>query len=125
MNCPDGYEEYTGTCYKCGGSAFDYRQSGPHMSVYCMWCGSFIQHVGKIDPKKKLAEWKKQIKERDGYTCQRCGAFVNTTQCDAHHKMPVWFMPELQFDPDNGITLCKKCHHALHGAGGTIKEKEN
>jgi hypothetical protein len=49
----------------------------------------------------------------------------NSNTVQAHHKMPVWFMPELQFDIDNGITLCKKCHRQLHGASGTIKESED
>ena len=125
IECPEGYEEFNGQCPACGGhTMFDYRFSGPHVSVYCLWCGSFIQHVPKMDSKRKLSLWKKQVKERDSYICQKCGELLNTTQLDAHHKMPVWFMPDLQFDINNGITLCKKCHHALHGAGGTIKEKE-
>ncbi len=125
MICPEGYEEYEGRCPKCGEDGlFDYRKAGPHIAVYCMWCGAFVQHVPKIDPKKRLSKWKKRIKERDKYTCQRCGLVANSTQLDAHHKIPVWFMPDLQYDMDNGITLCKVCHHALHGAAGTIKEKE-
>lgn len=125
MICPEGYEEYEGKCPKCGEDGlFDYRKAGPHIAVYCMWCGAFVQHVPKIDPKKRLSKWKKRIKERDKYTCQRCGLVANSTQLDAHHKIPVWFMPDLQYDMDNGITLCKVCHHALHGAAGTIKEKE-
>lgn len=125
LYCPEGYEEYEGKCKKCGGDAlFDYRENGPHMAVYCTWCGVFIQFAPKIDPKKRLAAWKKRVKQRDNYTCQRCGLFANTTQLDAHHKLPAWFMPDLEFELSNGITLCKSCHHALHGAAGTIKEKE-
>jgi len=120
IQCPDGYIPYEGECPRCGSRFVDYRVKGPHMAVYCVSCDSFIQFI----PKVNTADWKKKIKERDQYTCQRCGAVLNTTKLDAHHKMPVWFMPELQFDLDNGITLCKKCHHALHGAGGTINKEE-
>ena len=89
-----------------------------------MNCGGFIKFVTKADSKKKMSAWKKAIKERDSYTCQRCGKLLDSTKLDAHHKMPVWFMDQLKFDIDNGITLCKACHHALHGAGGTINESK-
>ena len=125
IKVPDGYLACDIPCPKCGSDwAFDYRKRGTQMAAYCVSCGNYVKFVAKEDSKKQLSEWKKKVKERDGYTCQRCGELLNTTKLDSHHKMPVWFMPELRYDLDNGITLCKKCHHALHGAGGSIKEME-
>lgn len=125
LKCPSGYMPCDIKCPYCDSDwAFDYRQKGVQMAAYCVYCGRFVKFVPKVDSKKQLSAWKKKVKERDEYTCQRCGELLNTTQLDAHHKMPVWFMPNLEYDIDNGITLCKKCHHALHGAGGTIKSKE-
>lgn len=121
MECPEGYVEYDGKCQHCGSSFFDYRQNGPHMSVYCVNCGRHITFV----PKFNLAEWKKAVKERDMFICQRCKMAGNSIQMQAHHKMPVWFMPELQYDLDNGITLCRRCHKQLHGVSGTIKKEDN
>lgn len=126
IDCPDSYVPYEAECPHCGAyGLYDYRYKGQHVAVYCVMCVRFIKHIPKQNSPKQAAEWRKQVKERDGYVCQKCGRVLNTTQLDAHHKMPVWFMKSLEFDLDNGITLCKKCHHALHGAGGTIKETED
>lgn len=121
FSAPDGYENYEGYCPKCGGASFAYRENGPHMEVKCLSCGNHVTYVSKI----KLPQWKKLVKQRDGFICQRCKIAGNSNTVQAHHKMPVWFMPELQFDVDNGITLCKQCHKQLHGASGTIKESED
>lgn len=118
LECPTDYESCTILCRNCGSDFYDYRIKGPHMAVYCANCGSFITFV----PKKDVDFWKRKIKERDKYICQRCGAALSSRYLEAHHKMPVWFMPELKTDLNNGITLCKKCHKQLHGVDGTIKD---
>jgi 5-methylcytosine-specific restriction endonuclease McrA len=57
-------------------------------------------------------EWRQAVLERDGYTCQRCGA--QTERLHAHHKQ-VWnAAPELRFDVSNGETLCPTCHSRTH-----------
>jgi predicted RNA-binding Zn-ribbon protein involved in translation (DUF1610 family) len=43
--------------------------------------------------------WARQIKKRDRYTCQRCGAHGPGVKLDAHHTTPT-----------TGITLCNSCH---------------
>ena len=52
--------------------------------------------------------WRKAIIKRDKYTCQKCGK----TDCylEAHHDDCWADNPELRYDIDNGITLCKECH---------------
>ena len=115
---PEGYEEYDGVCPRCRSTFFDYRRNGPHMEVRCASCGSHVTFIHKIN----LDEWKRKVKQRDQFICQRCKMAGTSNQVQAHHKMPVWFMPELQLNLDNGITLCKRCHKQLHGASGTIKE---
>lgn len=117
---PEGYEECNIPCPKCGSHFFDYQLSGIHMKVKCASCRSFVKFV----PKKDLNTWKKKVKERDNYTCQKCGAALDPRRADAHHLLPQWFMPERAFDENNGITLCKKCHKQLHGVGGTIKDND-
>ena len=121
FEAPDGYKDYEGKCPNCGSTLFSYREKGPHMQVRCLSCGGHVTFI----PKENITTWKKNVKQRDKFICQRCKMAGNSNTVQAHHKMPVWFMPELQFDVNNGITLCKKCHRQLHGASGTIKESED
>ena len=63
----------------------------------------------------RLPKWAKLVKERDGYTCQKCGS---KESLQAHHVHPVATHPELSEDVDNGLTLCKKCHSEAHNREG-------
>ena len=70
---------------------------------------------GGITPKNKLLrrskefiEWRKQVFERDNYTCQECGKRGSELHPD--HIKPFAYFPELRFDVNNGRTLCKPCH---------------
>lgn len=67
------------------------------------------------DKHKKLAlkQWGIKIKERDEYTCQLCGE-NNRSILEAHHMKHRSKFPELQFDFNNGITLCLSCHALQH-----------
>lgn len=59
---------------------------------------------------KNLANWAEEVKERDG-KCLHCGT---DQDLHAHHKKPKSTHPELALDPDNGMTLCYRCHKAEH-----------
>jgi len=104
-------------CEWCGGNDFSYETVGPHVKAYCNTCGhsSFVKQIND-------AEWRRFVKERAGYRCERCGKIVKGNGAHAHHKIPQWFMPSLALDPDNGICLCTECHKQVHGGCGTIKE---
>jgi hypothetical protein len=52
--------------------------------------------------------WRKQVFERDNYTCQRCNK--KGSQLQADHIKPFCNFKELRFDINNGRTLCKSCH---------------
>lgn len=53
-------------------------------------------------------QWRKAVYKRDDYTCQHCK--VKGGRLEAHHVKSFATHPELRFDVDNGITLCKSCH---------------
>jgi len=50
--------------------------------------------------------------ERDNWTCQDCGS--KGGKLEVHHIKPWGPFPDLRHDPDNGITLCRRCHLLRH-----------
>lgn len=88
-------------------------------------CSFYIPKSQKKKEKKEidrlltLKRWKKkreQILKRDGRLCQRCfykyGLFT-TTQLQVHHIKPRSKYPELIYEDDNLICLCKTCNVQL------------
>ena len=55
--------------------------------------------------------WRHSVFSRDEYTCQICGS---RGDIQAHHIKRWANHPELRYDINNGVTLCKKCHKELH-----------
>ncbi len=55
--------------------------------------------------------WRKLVVDKDGWKCVLCG---KKTSLVAHHIQCYWEYPELRFDLDNGITLCRSCHTNVH-----------
>ena len=56
--------------------------------------------------------WRKAVYERDNYTYQECGARGGSL--NAHHIKSWAHHPELRFDVNNGVTLCRDCHSKEH-----------
>ena len=66
------------------------------------------------------------VMERDKFICQICGA--HTKDLAAHHLNGFHWDVENRFNPDNGITLCHKCHmdfHSKYGRHENTKEQFN
>src|SRR5574338_202039 len=55
------------------------------------------------------------IRMRDGYKCQVCGAPETGRRHDVHHKVPfrAFASAEEANRPDNLTTLCPSCHHKV------------
>ena len=62
-------------------------------------------------------QWKREVKKRDGNTCRQCGVTINL---HAHHIKPRSKYPELEWELDNGITLCGNHHAHLKGKEESI-----
>jgi transcription elongation factor Elf1 len=66
----------------------------------------------------RVKAWTQYIKMKDGFECQKCHSNKNL---QAHHCIPYSISPELAYDSNNGITLCKSCHSEFHNKYGRIK----
>lgn len=62
---------------------------------------------------RKYKYWRRYVFVRDGFTCKMCNKTGG--ELEAHHILPRRFFPELWDKTENGITLCKKCHHSIKG----------
>lgn len=88
-----------------------------------------------VDPRAfkrttKYKAFRREMYERDSYTCQHCGAKSgNGKRCDLEldHITPVWEAPDRIMDPSNVRTLCKPCHRktdTFGTKGAALKRKK-
>jgi 5-methylcytosine-specific restriction endonuclease McrA len=59
-------------------------------------------------------KWVNEVISRDKAICQHCGA--KDIELHAHHIKSYKDHPDLRFNVENGLTLCFKCHWAVHTA---------
>ena len=56
----------------------------------------------------KYKDWRKQVFERDKYTCQKCGKVG--CYLEPHHIKSWAKYLDLRYVVSNGITVCEECH---------------
>lgn len=64
--------------------------------------------------------WKFTVLARANGNCQHCGG---RRRLDCAHIKPRRKFPALEFDPDNGLALCRRCHTGFDHRVGTRKAK--
>ena len=79
------------------------------------WKGGITEGNQIIRNSFKYAIWRNEIYKRDRWTCRMCGKKCGK-DIIAHHLKLFSEFPELRFDVDNGITLCRSCHKKIHDA---------
>lgn len=82
---------------------------------YWLWKGEdYIDPVTRKRNQRKHRKWSKAVLSRDGFTCQDCK--VQKVKLHAHHLISLreCIDTNLEFQVDNGITLCVPCHGARH-----------
>jgi len=75
------------------------------------WKGG-IKNINNERNSIEYREWRSMVFGRDNFTCQSC--FKRGTYLEAHHIKSWKDYPELRFDINNGVTLCKECHREIH-----------
>ena len=101
---PDGKR-----CVICGGKLPKYKRKYCSDKCFNTWYGILgIRDWGKV---------REMVLKRDDYVCQDCGIkqdFANPDACiEVHHVKPIEYGGD-EFDPDNCVTLCHKCHVKRH-----------
>lgn len=95
---------------KCTRIARSKAQSGCNSHL---WKGGVSYEGKRIRKGVEWKMWRESVFERDKYTCQDCGAKSGKgcqVELHPHHIKQFALYPELRFDINNGITLCKECH---------------
>lgn len=66
---------------------------------------------------RQAKRWRYDVFLRDAFTCQDCGD-DRGGNLQAHHIKAWADYPDLRFDIENGITLCRSCHKKRHLTDG-------
>lgn len=77
------------------------------------WQGGKSKERSTLISRYEYKSWRSAVYKRDNFTCQHCGQYGR--DLIAHHIKSWADYPELRFDVDNGLTLCRACHDKLHG----------
>jgi transcription elongation factor Elf1 len=114
------------SCQNCG-TEFEFQKSqlsaykgaGKFCSRKCSYEGQVQQNKAtpskdRFDRTRRAADlaWQKAVRERDNYTCRRCGHYEKYIH--THHVATRAQRPDLKHDVDNGICLCNGCHSWVH-----------
>lgn len=76
------------------------------------WKGGITKENRALRNCARYKEWRKQVFERDNYTCQICKQ--KRKKLNAHHIEKFSINKLKRFDVNNGITLCEECHRRIH-----------
>lgn len=63
---------------------------------------------------QKFNKVKSKILMTRGNSCQMCGIPYSGESLQMHHVKPVTKFPELRYDPQNILVVCKECHKQIH-----------
>lgn len=76
------------------------------------WKGGITDENALQRGSEEYRIWRMNVFRRDRFTCQDCGCVGKNLV--AHHVKEWSDYPELRFDVDNGLTLCRSCHAKVH-----------
>lgn len=104
-------EKITKTCSnECRWKYMSKKQMGPKNPA---WKGGKIPLTTRRRRLVRYKDWRKQVFERDDYTCQVCGK--KGGHLNAHHIKKFSRYKEDRLSINNGVTTCIKCHYKING----------
>lgn len=112
--------DFTGRCWDVFmwmKRIIDYQEEHPN------WRGGDIDNPQRDRNSPEYRMWRNAVFLRDNYTCQVCGQVGG--RINAHHIKRFSKYPSLRFVLGNGITLCEKCHKAVHKGGGESAQQDH
>lgn len=87
-----------------------------------MWKGGTTPINKRIRRSTIFFRWRKQVFERDNYTCQECNKRGGVLH--PHHIKAFATFPELRFELTNGVTLCEQCHKKTENFGNKLPKEQ-
>lgn len=90
------------------------------------WRGGITPEHLHIRNSQIYRDWRGAVFVRDDHTCQDCLAKCGDGKdvyLHAHHLKGFAEYPDLRFDIENGVTLCKKCHYKIHTKSPSVKPR--
>jgi hypothetical protein len=115
IDCDKGVYHYTTRCFDCYWK-FNIGQNSPQ------WKGGITSLSEKIRKSNRYKQWRKEVFERDSFTCQFCGQ-IGGNLCIDHIKMFALIIKENNiksleeslicdelWEVKNGRVLCFHCH---------------
>ena len=78
------------------------------------WKGGISLTRKKVYDSLEYRKWRKAVFQRDKYVCQDYNCKGQDKIIHAHHIKSINKNPNLIFDLNNGLTLCRKCHIKYH-----------
>lgn len=92
----------------CTVSCMAKYRSGPR---HPMWKGGVSSERDQARLTQAYADWRLGIFRRDHFLCVLC--LKHERLMDAHHIKRFSAHPELRYDAENGVTLCRFCHSQI------------
>jgi len=89
------------------------KKMGARKENHPNWKGGVTSINERIRASGEYKQWRKNVFERDNYTCTICGIHSGMGKrivMNADHIKPFALFPDLRFSIDNGQTLCEECH---------------
>lgn len=80
-----------------------------------LWKGGKTEENKLIRMSLEYRIWRESVFKRDNYICQKCN--IKGGELQAHHIKEFAKYPDLRFDINNGLTLCKPCHKETDSYG--------